>query len=314
MYQEALTWLFDYPEPINVALVGNLAAATLNFVVSYSMDNSSWFDQYWAMAPVPIALYYAFNEHSMWEVAGSRKILALVAVTIWAVRLFSLFFVRVERKNDSGGTGPCCMIQLFSLLLTILILLNLLLALSQPQASSLMAHNMKMPGTLPILLVSPIMASSLLYLHLKLANPLFSNDIRYKQFRQDCGSFYWPASYLALHIVPALMLHWGCLPLYYVLSSPLPTHTTPLDWAAFIFTMGAIALEATADQQLLDFTKRKMKDPSLVRYTHEQSIIITGGADWHQSEALLLTELISPSTDYLRCRIVVLVPPSQLLW
>lgn len=120
MYHQAIHWLFDYPEPINVALVGNLAAATLNFVVSYSMDNSSWFDQYWAMAPVPIALYYAFNENTNWAIAGSRKILALVAVTVWAVRLFSLWFYRVERENDSGGTGPCCRLQLPSLLIPIL--------------------------------------------------------------------------------------------------------------------------------------------------------------------------------------------------
>lgn len=290
MYQEALTWLFDYPEPINVALVGNLAAATLNFVVSYSMDNSSWFDQYWAMAPVPIALYYAFNEHSMWEIAGSRKILALVAVTVWAVRLFSLFFVRVERENDSGGTGLPCTIQLPSLLITILTSLGFPLALARIQASSPTEHNTKMLGTPSILLVSSTTASSLLSVATSLANPLLCNHIRYKQFRQQCGSFYWPASFLALHIVPALMLHWGCLPLYYVLSSPLTTHTTPLDWAAFIFTMGAIALEATADQQLLDFTKRKMKDHTLVRHTHERIIDFTGGADWHQREALFLTE------------------------
>lgn len=97
-------WLFDYPEPINVALVANIAAATLNYVVSFSMDNSSFFDQYWAMAPVPIALYYAFNENANWSVAGTRKILALVAVIVWAVRLFSLFFVKPHRENDSGGT------------------------------------------------------------------------------------------------------------------------------------------------------------------------------------------------------------------
>lgn len=96
--------LFDYPEPINVAFIGNMAAATLFFVVSFAMDNSSWFDQYWAMAPVPIAYYYAFNENANWEVAGTRKILALAALTIWAIRLFSLYFAKEHRENDSGGT------------------------------------------------------------------------------------------------------------------------------------------------------------------------------------------------------------------
>lgn len=105
MKDQIISWLVDYPEPVNVALIANLAAATLNFVVSCSMDNSSFFDQYWAMAPVPIALYYAFNETANWSIAGTRKILALVAVTVWAVRLFSLFFLRPERENDSGGTA-----------------------------------------------------------------------------------------------------------------------------------------------------------------------------------------------------------------
>lgn len=104
MYDTVWNFLFNHPEPINVALIGNLAAATLNFVVSWSMDNSSWFDQYWAMAPVPIAYYYVLNENSNWKVAGSRKILALAALTIWAVRLFSLWFLKDHRENDSGGT------------------------------------------------------------------------------------------------------------------------------------------------------------------------------------------------------------------
>lgn len=88
-----------------------------------------------------------------------------------------------------------------------------------------------------------------------------------------------------LHIAPALVLHWGCLPLYYVLSSPHPSPTSPLDWAAFIFTMGAIALEATADQQLLDFTQRKMKDRTLVCLERVSSIYSASSADWHLYEA-----------------------------
>lgn len=61
------------------------------------------------------------------------------------------------------------------------------------------------------------------------------------------------------------MLHWGCLPLYYVLSNPNPSPTTLLDYAAFAFTIGAVILEATADQQLMDFMQKKLSDTSLVR-------------------------------------------------
>lgn len=64
------------------------------------------------------------------------------------------------------------------------------------------------------------------------------------------------------------MLHWGTLPLYYVLSVKNPAPTTYLDYLAFAFSMSAIILEAVADQQLLEFMTRKSKDPQLVREIH----------------------------------------------
>jgi steroid 5-alpha reductase family enzyme len=195
-----MNFLFNAPEPINVVLAGNLAAACLNFLVSFGMNNSSMFDQYWAMAPVAIALYYAFNEQANWSVGGSRKILALAALVTWAVRLFSLWFLKDERENDSGG---------------------------------------------------------------KLAYGKEHEDSRYKAFRQQFGIFYWPYSFLALHIFPALMLHWGTMPLYYVLSLKNPAPTTYLDYLAFAFTMAAIMLETTADDQLIKFLHRKKTDPTL---------------------------------------------------
>ena len=88
---------------------------------------------------------------------------------------------------------------------------------------------------------------------------------RYKEFRKNFGALYWPFSFLALHIFPAMMLHWGTMPLYYVLSSKNPTPTGYLDYLAFVFTMGAIMLETTADDQLMRFMARKKADPSLVR-------------------------------------------------
>jgi hypothetical protein len=104
MYQHVMDFLFNYPQPINVALAGNMAAALLFCVISFGMDNTSMFDQYWAMAPVPIAFYYAFNESAAFALSGTRKILVLAAVTIWAVRLFALWFLKDERPDDSGGT------------------------------------------------------------------------------------------------------------------------------------------------------------------------------------------------------------------
>ena len=273
MWDQAVHWLFDYPEPINVALIGNLAAATLNFVVSYSMDNSSWFDQYWAMAPVPIALYYAFNESSNWDISGTRKILALVAVSVWAIRLFSLFFVRVERKNDSGGTFLHCPLLLLFLLHTLLTTTLYCLLLQHLQVSLPMELSTKMHGTHPLMYFLSSTTPLLSDFPVFGTDTAFCTHFSYKQFRQQCGAFYWPASFVALHIIPALMLHWGCLPLYYVLSARNPYPTYAGDWAAFIFTIGAIILEATADQQLLEFTKKKMLDHTLVRNEHILALI-----------------------------------------
>jgi len=89
--------------------------------------------------------------------------------------------------------------------------------------------------------------------------------LRYKEFRKQFGVFYWPYSFLALHVIPALMLHWGTLPLYYVLSLKTPSPTTYWDYLAFAFSMGAIILEATADQQLIDFMALKKTTSALVR-------------------------------------------------
>lgn len=98
------SYLFDYPEPINVALIVNMAFTLLFCILSFGMDNTSMFDQYWCMAPVFIAFYYALSEHS--GPLCTRKILVLAAVTIWAVRLFSLFWLKETRPGEESGGTP----------------------------------------------------------------------------------------------------------------------------------------------------------------------------------------------------------------
>lgn len=130
-----------------------------------------------------------------------------------------------------------------------------------------------------------------------------SQRFSYKKFREQSGIFYWPLSYVALHFFPALILHWGCLPLYYVLSNPTPSPTTPLDYAAFAFTIGAIILEATADQQLLDFTEKKITDPSLVRlftFTLKPSILRSARGRTISVLEVIFADPFSPTFSY-RC-------------
>jgi len=72
-------------DPITTAFWADVAATLVIFGFSFAHDNSSFYDAYWSVAPVPIALY--------WLLAASpganplRQILALVLLSWWAVRL-----------------------------------------------------------------------------------------------------------------------------------------------------------------------------------------------------------------------------------
>jgi steroid 5-alpha reductase family enzyme len=78
-------------------------------------------------------------------------------------------------------------------------------------------------------------------------------DWRYSNMHEQLGSaLYWPVSLLGLHGMPTVLVFLGCLPLYAAVS----VGTRPfgvLDGLAAVVTLGAIALEAGADQQLHRF-------------------------------------------------------------
>ena len=66
--------------------IGHIAATLCVFIFSVYTKNSSLYDPFWSVAPLPIALYLAF-----WPVSGeinSEKIfLVLVPITYWSFRL-----------------------------------------------------------------------------------------------------------------------------------------------------------------------------------------------------------------------------------
>ncbi len=78
--------------PILVAGAADLAATGVVFAFSVLHDNSSVYDPYWSVAPVPIALYWA----SLGGPAGSgpRRAWVLALVGAWAVRLTANQLVR----------------------------------------------------------------------------------------------------------------------------------------------------------------------------------------------------------------------------
>jgi steroid 5-alpha reductase family enzyme len=63
--------------------VGGLLGGRLG--CSWLYDNSSFYDAYWSVAPVPIALYWAFESGA--DGHGVRQALVLTLVCAWAIRL-----------------------------------------------------------------------------------------------------------------------------------------------------------------------------------------------------------------------------------
>jgi steroid 5-alpha reductase family enzyme len=70
-------------EIINM-LIADVIATVIIFIFSLMSGNSSLYDPYWSLIPVPIALYwiYLFPEGN-----HTRHILMLVAISIWSLRL-----------------------------------------------------------------------------------------------------------------------------------------------------------------------------------------------------------------------------------
>lgn len=78
---------------------------------------------------------------------------------------------------------------------------------------------------------------------------LAHEDWRYVDIRNKTGRGYWAASFFALHFFPTVMVFLGCIPLYFALgASDAPLSV--LDLVAALVTLGAIAIEGIADNQL----------------------------------------------------------------
>jgi steroid 5-alpha reductase family enzyme len=162
--------------PLVVAAVADVVATVAVFAFSVAFRNSSFYDPYWSVAPIAIALYFAARADP--GTSAGRQLLVIALVAAWGVRL--------TWNWARGWTG--------------------------------LAHE----------------------------------DWRYRDIQQATGAFYWPASFLGIHLMPTLLVLLGCLPLYLALATgtrPLG----PLDGLAALVTGGALALEAVSDQQLRRF-------------------------------------------------------------
>jgi len=70
--------------PLAVALAADLAATLVIFAWSFAFRNSSFYDAYWSVAPLPIALYWTAVGA---EAVGARQALVLLAIATWGARL-----------------------------------------------------------------------------------------------------------------------------------------------------------------------------------------------------------------------------------
>jgi steroid 5-alpha reductase family enzyme len=70
--------------PLFAAALGDIAATIVVFAFSLALDNSSMYDPYWSIAPVPIALYWLIG---FGDGLSARRIVLLALVLLWAARL-----------------------------------------------------------------------------------------------------------------------------------------------------------------------------------------------------------------------------------
>jgi steroid 5-alpha reductase family enzyme len=165
--------------PIIIVAAADLAATCVIFIFSVIVRNSSMYDPYWSVAPVPIALYWLARPGSN-GLANPRHVLIVVLVCLWALRLTANW--------ASQWRG------------------------------------------------------------------LEHEDWRYRDIKQQTGRFYWPVSFLGIHLLPTILVFGGCLVLWPTLSDR-NAQLTWLDGVAALVTLTAIVIEATADQQMRRFRR-----------------------------------------------------------
>ena len=82
--------------PIASAALADIAATLVVFAGSVALDNSSVYDPYWSVAPLPIALYWSTAA----GVFGLRQLLILALLTLWSARLTTNWALRWRGPAD----------------------------------------------------------------------------------------------------------------------------------------------------------------------------------------------------------------------
>ena len=85
--------LFYAQPPLVIVGLADLAATIVVFIFSVLANNSSVYDPYWSVAPVPIALFWLFQPGSN-GFANPRHVLIFALVCLWAIRLTTNWAIR----------------------------------------------------------------------------------------------------------------------------------------------------------------------------------------------------------------------------
>jgi steroid 5-alpha reductase family enzyme len=86
----------DLLHPILVAAAADVVATFVVFFGSVFLDNSSVYDPYWSVAPLPIAIYWT----ALGDPLGARQLVILVLVALWGTRLTMNWALRWRGPAD----------------------------------------------------------------------------------------------------------------------------------------------------------------------------------------------------------------------
>jgi steroid 5-alpha reductase family enzyme len=79
----AAGWALRAQSPLWATLAADVAATAVVFAFSVGFDNSSVYDPYWSLAPLPMTLYWALVGGPL----DVRKLMVLALVFAWGIRL-----------------------------------------------------------------------------------------------------------------------------------------------------------------------------------------------------------------------------------
>jgi steroid 5-alpha reductase family enzyme len=84
--------------PVWVAALGDVVATLVVFGFSVALDNSSVYDPYWSVAPLPIAIYWTASAAG--GAFGLRQCAILALVAMWGLRLTANWAMRWRGPAD----------------------------------------------------------------------------------------------------------------------------------------------------------------------------------------------------------------------